>query len=209
MGRRGWETPNGWGQRPSGGQCPGVCGSLLYFPVAAALLVLGLHLHGSPRPALGVAGVLVFWWAVCAALNARSWHEAHLIAERTLAAMKEAEGRFPPGATVFVDTLDAEEGAYVFRNGLREAARLRHFRADLAWQRGTAALVGSPEAPQRLGIDLFELGATRAGRTIDWTACERSLSLDPDRLLRAGAARAFAGYLPAGRSAVTFRAPGA
>jgi hypothetical protein len=34
-------------------------------------------------------------------------------------------------------------------------------------------------------------------------------SLDPDRLLRAGAARAFAGYLPAGRSAVTFRAPGA
>jgi hypothetical protein len=158
---------------------------LLYFPVAAALLVLGFHLRGSSRPALGVLGFLVLWWAVCAAQNAQGWREAHLTAERTLAAMKAAEGRFPQGATVFVDTLDAYEGAYVFRNGLSEAARLRHLRADLAWQRGTAALVGPPEAGQRLGIDLFELGATRAGRPIDWTACERSLFLQGSERLAA------------------------
>jgi hypothetical protein len=158
---------------------------LLYFPIAAALLVLGLHLRGSPRPAFGVFGLLVLGWGICAVLNAQSWREAHLISERTLAAMKAAEGRFPPGATVFVDAPDAYEGAYVFRNGLSEAARLRHLRANLVWQRGTAALVGPPEAGQRLGIDLFELGTTRAGRPIDWTACERSLFLEGSERLAA------------------------
>jgi hypothetical protein len=142
--------------------------------VAVALLILGSHLRGAPRPALGILGVLAVGWAVCAVLNAESWHAAHLTGERTLSAMRQAEARFPPGATVLVDTLDTEDGAYVFRNGLPEAARLRGLRADLTWRRDTAAAIG-PEAGGRLGRDLFEIGANRAGGAIDWTACERSL----------------------------------
>jgi hypothetical protein len=150
---------------------------LLYFPMAVALVILGLKLRGAPRPASGVMGILVVWWGVCAVLNARSWHQAHLTVERTLSAMQAAERRFPAGATVLVDTRDSEEGAYVFRNGLPEAARLRGLRGDLEWKRGTAALFGPSEATSRLGVALFEIGATHTGGTIDWTECERSLFL--------------------------------
>jgi hypothetical protein len=88
--------------------------------------------------------------------------------------MKTLQSRFPAGSTVLVDALDTYQGAYVFRNGLPEAATLVGLRQDLRWRRGTVALLG-PSASRDLGVHIFEIGADERGQAVDWTACEKSL----------------------------------
>jgi hypothetical protein len=68
-----------------------------------------------------------------------------------------------------VDAPDTYQGAYVFRNGLAEAAELAGLRRDLYWRRGTIALLG-PDAGRELDVRVFEIGVEG-----DWTACERDL----------------------------------
>ena len=113
--------------------------------------------------------VLAGYWMIAAVLNGGHWSGASEAARQTLDTMKAFHSRFPPGSTVLVDAPDTYQGAYVFRNGLSEAAELVGLRRDLHWRRGTAALLG-PGAGRDLGVRVFEIGADR-----DWTACERAL----------------------------------
>jgi hypothetical protein len=107
--------------------------------------------------------------------------------------MKSFHSRFPPGSTVLVDAPDTYQGAYVFRNGLSEAAELAGLRRDLHWRRGTVALLG-PSAGRDLGVRLFEIGVdggldrlrksplyiVRAGYSSEPCACVRAeLGFEP------------------------------
>jgi len=144
-----------------------------YWPVCAALLALGRDAT-TQRRSLLCGLVLVACWGAAATRNARAWTEAKDEVGRTLSAMQMAQSRFPGGARVLVDAPDMIDGAYVFRNGLSEAARLAGLREDLIWRRGTAASSGV-DAAERLGRDVFVIGSDRLGRPVDWTRCERDL----------------------------------
>jgi len=83
-----------------------------------------------------------------------------------------------------VDAHDTLRGAYLFRNGIPQAARLLGYRGDLEWERGLVSQIG-PVAGPRLGVDLFEIGLSRDGEPEDFTAIERELWLaDLPALLR-------------------------
>jgi hypothetical protein len=143
---------------------------LLYFPVAMVLLALGLELS---RPAPAFTGVLAAAWIGIACWNGRAWAMASDEVQRTLAVLAKSQAAWPSGAEVWVDAHDTRDGAYVFRNGLPEAARLYGLRRDLIWRRGTVA--AEPGAPERLGRDRFEISVEESGVLTDWTACERAL----------------------------------
>jgi hypothetical protein len=87
--------------------------------------------------------------------------------------MKAAEGTYPPGTIVMVDARDSV-GAYVFRNGLHDAAELYGLRRDLSWERGTGADLRLGEL-EELGSRVHLLGIETTGAIRDWTTCERSL----------------------------------
>jgi hypothetical protein len=145
----------------------------LYWPACVALLAFGRGISPNRRSvACGLA--LVAFWGVAANRNASSWSEASNEVGRTLSAMRMAQGRFPGGATVLVDARDMIDGAYVFRNGLSEAAQLSGCRKDLTWRRGTAATFGGDTA-ERLGRDVFVIGADAVGGPVEWSTCEKSL----------------------------------
>jgi hypothetical protein len=147
---------------------------LLYFPVAAVLLALGLELRTMRRPAAVLAGTLAAGWTAMAIANGGAWVAASNEVKSTLAAMEKAQAGFPAGAEVWVDAHDTRRGAYVFRNGLPEAARQRGLRQDVTWRRGTPAAAG-PGIEARLGRNLFAIGADERSGVVDWTACETAL----------------------------------
>jgi len=146
---------------------------LLYFPLAMLLLALGLELPPPPRPALALAGFLAVVWMGLAWRNGGPWTAASDEARRTAAALEQSQAAWPAGAEVWVDVHDTRDGAYVFRNGLSQAARLHGLRSDVVWRRGTVASVSG--AVDRLGRDLFEISAGGNAEPVDWTACERAL----------------------------------
>lgn len=147
---------------------------LLYFPVAIGILALVLCLERLPRRAMVVSGLLVAYWSVVTILNGSSWSAASRAVAETLGSLAELQARYPAESTVMVDAADTLEGAYVFRNGLPEAARADRLRYDLVWKRGTVASITDPLP--RLGIDLFQIGSVQPGVTMtDRTACERDL----------------------------------
>ena len=146
---------------------------LLYLPLALALVALARFTRSPTRIATFSGAVLAGYWMIAAVLNGGHWSGASQAVEQTLGAMKTLSSRFPQGATVLVDAPDTYQGAYVFRNGLSEAAELAGLRRDLHWRRGTIALLGA-SAGRDLGVRVFEIGA--AG---DWTACERALFILP------------------------------
>jgi hypothetical protein len=147
---------------------------LLYLPLALALVALARFTRPPTRISTVTGTVLAMYWLIAAVLNGSHWSGASQAARQTLDAMKALQSRFPPGATVLVDTLDTYQGAYVFRNGLPEAATFAGLRQDLRWRRGTVALLG-PSAGRDLGGRLVEIGTDEKGFAVDWTACERSL----------------------------------
>lgn len=154
-------------------------GRLLYFPVA--LLLVGLaravDLRGPVRGrvAAGAFAGLVVLWTWAALDNQGSWRQAGRIAADGRQALASAPASWPAGATVLVDLPDTHRGAYVFRNGLAQAAARAGARSDLVFQRGTSAAVGPAEAPARLGRDLFVVAVDEDGRAVDLTACEARL----------------------------------
>jgi hypothetical protein len=147
---------------------------LLYLPLALALVALARSTRPPTRISTVSGAVLACYWMIAAVLNGNHWSGASRAAGRTLDAMKALQSRFPAGSTVLVDAFDTYQGAYVFRNGLPEAATLAGLRQDLHWRRGTVALLG-PSAGRDLGVRLFEIGTDEKGSAVDWTACERSL----------------------------------
>jgi hypothetical protein len=146
---------------------------LLYLPLAMALVALARFTRPPTRIATITGALLACYWMIAALLNGSHWTGASDAARQTLNAMKAFESRFPSGSTVLVDALDTYQGAYVFRNGLSEAAELAGLRRDLRWHRGAVALLGA-SAGRDLGICLFEIGTEEKGRAMDWTACERA-----------------------------------
>jgi hypothetical protein len=165
---------------------------LIYLPLLIGLLVLSVFARpGGSTVGAGAGAGLVVWWAILAVHDAHRWSEAGATVRRTLNAMSLAEPLFPARATVLVDALDSFAGAYVFRNGLVEAALREGLRRDLRWQRGTPA--GLPPALRAdLGTSLFALGVDREGRPKDRTSCYRLLSVDaaPEGATAAGGAAA-------------------
>ncbi|HEX4497424.1 MAG TPA: hypothetical protein VIE43_17255 [Thermoanaerobaculia bacterium] len=147
---------------------------LIYLPFALALAALARSLRPTGRLAGASGAILVSGWLVAAVLNGTSWTRAGAEARNTIQAMERFQPGLPSGSTVLVDTLDTFRGAYVFRNGLSEAAELDGLRRDLVWKRGTAALLGAG-AGSELGSRLFEIGFDDQGHATDWTRCERSL----------------------------------
>ncbi len=74
--------------------------------------------------------------------------------------MASNQARVPRGAAVFVDAHDTVAGAYVFRNGLRDAALQRGLRPRPAMARGTSARLGGDVAAQlsSAGFDIGPVG---------------------------------------------------
>lgn len=142
---------------------------LLYLPLALGLVALARFTRPPTRIATVSGAVLAGYWMIAAVLNGSHWSAASQQARQTLDAMKTLQPGFPPGSTVLVDAPDTYQGAYVFRNGLSEAAELAGLRQNLHWRRGTAALLG-PGAGRDLGVRVFEIGAEG-----DWTTCARAL----------------------------------
>ncbi|HTG32857.1 MAG TPA: hypothetical protein VLB76_07970 [Thermoanaerobaculia bacterium] len=142
---------------------------LLYLPLALALVALARFTCPPTRIATVSGTVLAGYWMIAAVLNGSHWSTASQEVRQTLNTMKAFHSRFPAGATILVDAPDTYQGAYVFRNGLSEAAELAGLRRDLHWRRGTVALLG-PGTRRDLGVRVFEIGVDG-----DWTACERSL----------------------------------
>jgi hypothetical protein len=184
---------------------------LLYFPLAMVLTAIGLEMREMQRPAAAVAGLLALAWAGIAWRNMEPWTAASDEVRSTLAALEKAQAAWPPGAEVWVDTHDTNGGAYVFRNGLPEAAWLRGLRRDVIWHRGTVAAVPTVARPvaDRLGKDLFEVAGDWRGEPVDWTACEkvlRTVPLQPlavwegGALARRGPGRLIGPYAPVPRS---------
>jgi hypothetical protein len=147
---------------------------LLYLPLALALASLARFTRPLPKAAELAGALLAAGWLIAAILNGRHWSEASREAIQTLDAMKALQTRAPAGSTVLVDALDTYQGAYLFRNGLPEAAELAGLRQDLQWKRGTAASLGVA-ARRDLGSRLFEIGLDEEGSPVDWTACEAAL----------------------------------
>jgi hypothetical protein len=147
---------------------------LIYLPFALALTALARSLRPTGKLAGASGVILASCWLVAAILNGKSWTRAGAEARNTIKAMERFQPGLPSGSTVLVDTLDTFRGAYVFRNGLSEAAELDGLRRDLGWKRGTAALLGAG-AESELGSRLFEIGFDDQGHATDWTRCERSL----------------------------------
>jgi hypothetical protein len=151
-------------------------GRLVYLPMILSLLTLSAFPRsGKNRLGLLAGAGMVLLWTVLSIHNAGRWTEAQRHVKQTMAAMSRTQKTFPPGATVLVDTLDTFEGAYVFRNGLPEAAMREGLRSDLHWQRGTPAGV-RPSARERLGTSLFALAPTDSGESTDLTQCFALLS---------------------------------
>jgi hypothetical protein len=180
---------------------------LLYFPLAMVLTAAGLELRELRRPAVAVASLLVLVWTGIAWRNLAPWTTASDEVRGTLAGLERSQAAWPPGAEVWVDAHDTNGGAYVFRNGLPEAARLRGLRQDVTWHRGTIAAV--PPAPERIGRTLFEVSADWQGEPVDWTGCEkvlREVPLQPlatwegRALSRRGPGRWIGPYAPVPRS---------
>ena len=176
---------------------------LLYFPAAVGLVGLA-RASVAPRRGTAVAvALLLGFWGVATLANQESWREAGAIAREGLAAMTASAPGYPDGATVLVDLPESHLGAYVFRNGLPQAARLAGIgrERDQHWLRGTSALVGS-DAGSHLGSDLFVLEPGPGGVPVDRTVCERALwSLAPQATLSArplggGGGSSFVGPLP-------------
>jgi hypothetical protein len=151
---------------------------LLYLPLALALVALARFTRPPTKIAMVSGAVLAGYWTIAAVLNGSHWSAASQEVRQTLDAMKTLQSRFPSGTTVLVDAPDTYQGAYVFRNGLSEAAELAGLRRDLHWRRGTAALLG-PGAGRDLGVRVFEIGVDESGNPADWTACGRSLFTSP------------------------------
>jgi hypothetical protein len=151
---------------------------LLYLPLALALAALARFARPLPKAAELAGAFLAVGWLIAAILNGNHWSEASREAMRTLEAMKALQSRLPAGATVLVDALDTYQGAYLFRNGLPEAAELAGLRRDLQWRRGTAASLGAA-AGRDLGSRLFEIGRDEKGAPVDRTACEAALFASP------------------------------
>ena len=152
---------------------------LLYLPLALALAALARFTRPVPRIAHLAGAFLAVYWLIAAILNGLHWSAASHKAIQTLDAMNALQSRVPAGSTVLVDALDTYQGAYVFRNGLPEAAELAGLRRDLQWKRGTVALLGA-SADADLGSRLFEIGVDEKGSPVDWTACDRSLFASPE-----------------------------
>ena len=152
---------------------------LLYLPLALALAALARFTRPVPRIAHLAGALLAVYWLIATLLNGFHWSEASHKASETLDAMKALQSRYPSGSTVLIDALDTYRGAYVFRNGLPEAAELAGLRRDLEWRRGTVALLGA-SAGRDLGSRLFEIGVDEKGSPLDWTARERSLFASPE-----------------------------
>jgi hypothetical protein len=158
---------------------------LLYLPLALALAALARFARPPAKIANLTGALLAVYWLTAALLNGRHWSEASHQASQTLSAMKALQSRYPPGSTVLVDALDTDQGAYVFRNGLPEAAKLAGLRRDLQWLRGTVARLGTAAGGDLESL-LFEIGTDEQGAPLDWTACETSLlaSRQPGTSLR-------------------------
>jgi hypothetical protein len=180
---------------------------LLYFPLAMVLTAAGLELRELKRPAVAVASLLVLVWTGIAWRNLAPWTTASDEVRGTLAGLERSQAAWPPEAEVWVDAHDTNGGAYVFRNGLPEAARLRGLRQDVTWHRGTIA--AAPPAPERIGQTLFEVSADWRGEPVDWTACEKALREAPLQpiatwegraLSRRGPGRWIGPYTPVPRS---------
>jgi len=146
---------------------------LLYLPLALALVALARFTRPPTRISTVSGAVLAGCWMIAAVLNGGHWSAASQEARQTLDTMKTLQSGFPPGSTVLVDAPDTHQGAYVFRNGLPEAAELAGLRRDLHWRRGTVALL-SPADRREIGVRVFEIGVEG-----DWTACERALLTFP------------------------------
>jgi hypothetical protein len=152
---------------------------LLYLPLALALAALARLTRPATRIANLTGALLAVYWLIATLLNGLHWSGASHKAIRTLDAMKALQSKYPAGSTVMVDALNTYQGAYVFRNGLPEAAELAGLRRDLQWKRGTVALLGA-SARADLGSRLFEIGIDEKGSPVDWTTCEASLFASPE-----------------------------
>lgn len=151
-----------------------------YWPLAVAFALAGSVLPPPTRLQRAAwAGLSLFWMAASIA-NGRPWSRAGEEVARTTAAMRGAQPTMDTGVVVMVDARDSV-GAYVFRNGLPEAAEVLGLRRDVEWRRGTAANLSGGEIPG-LGEQIRVLGVQGVSLPRDLTACERSLYEAPDGL---------------------------
>lgn len=147
---------------------------LLYFPFAVVVIGLSRAFIDCNRMGRTATGGLLVLWAVTTWINTESWVRAGHAVDKTLEAVVRVEHQLPTGALVLVDTPESVEGAYVFRNGLPQAVDMLALRRNLAWHRGTSAMLG-PLATDRLGRDLFVIQPGDNGEPLDLTECEHAL----------------------------------
>jgi hypothetical protein len=143
---------------------------LVYFPVAVALIALGNQLNEIRKTGLVFIAFLAALWGFAGKWNAQSWEEAGKERDRTLAAMTAAASIYPHGSTLLLDARQTLRGAYVFNNGLDEAARLLELRGNHLWIQGSASELNE-SGRQRLGRDMFELSLGPESQLVDWTDC--------------------------------------
>ena len=146
----------------------------LYWPVAVLCVAVGALPVRRRRLWIVGAGLLGAWFLAATLWNTKAWVQASRQVENTLAAMALFQEEVSSGSTVIVDSRDTFLGAYVFRNGLAQAARLSGLRSDVHWERGTVSKLG-PEMIARLGHDVFAIEPAFGGTPVDRTACTLSL----------------------------------
>ena len=146
---------------------------LLYFPLAIFLSIMVGRDLNPRKTAMLLCSVVIAFWSSIAIINGHSWSQAAHYHDAALQAMRSKSDSFPTNATVMVDAYDTFHGAYVFRNGLPQAATFHRLRGDVQWQRGTVAQLGGINA-QQLGTTIFEIGYDAQNQPIDWTACQRT-----------------------------------
>ena len=150
---------------------------LLYFPIAILVVMLGIAELRIKRIGNAISVVLIIFWAMISVINGRSWSKASIQRDYALNAMRSSQERFNSNSTVMVDSYDTFHGAYVFRNGLKQAAEYTGLRSDIDWRRGTVAQLGTVDAKQ-LGDTIYEIGYSKQGKLIDWTACQREARIN-------------------------------
>ena len=172
---------------------------LIYFPIAVGMLVIGSRVKGISRAGGVLLSAWIVLWSAIAMANNSCWIQAKRERDAALSAMTRMAERFPTGSTVFVDVHDTLGGAYVFNNGLNEAARYHGVPTGIRWEKGTCARLGA-EAVQRPGKDVFEIGFSEAGGAMDTTSCA-------GELMRSGALLAQRWNMSFGQDGFQWRGP--
>jgi len=152
-------------------------GRFLYLPLAVGLVAFGLVRPQGGSTAAPSLFVLLALWSAATVYHVQDWVAAGRIAGATLDAVAGSQAL--AGSTLLVAVPETFRGAYVFRNGLAEAAAMSsRIERRSRVVRGIAAAEG-PSAGDRLGSSLFVVQPILNASGVDLTAFEIALRSDP------------------------------